>query len=150
MVHGTEQRRFIRHPTDIPIEVELADVVSSRSEYLKDISEGGLCFKSAFPLEKGTLINIRIPLVHPVFEATGCVAWCRHAYDHYDVGVEFTESRAVFRVRMVEQVCHIEHYKREVLEREGRTLTSDQAAMEWIDKFAKDFPRPETRGMGKG
>ena len=44
-------------------------------------------------------------------------------------------------MRMVEQVCHIEHWKKEIREKEGRELTGEQAAMEWIKKYAKDFPR---------
>ena len=41
---------------------------------------------------------------------------------------------------MVEQICHIEHYKSEVLAREGRHLDGEQAAREWIQKFAHGFP----------
>jgi hypothetical protein len=42
---------------------------------------------------------------------------------------------------MVEQICHIEHYKREVAEREGRELSGQQAAKEWIAKYAASFPQ---------
>jgi hypothetical protein len=44
-------------------------------------------------------------------------------------------------MRMVEQVCHIEQYKKELFEDEGRALTGEQAAMEWIKRFAEGFPR---------
>lgn len=44
---------------------------------------------------------------------------------------------------MVEQLCHIEHYKAEVLAREGRQLDGEQAAREWIRKFAHGFPAIE-------
>jgi hypothetical protein len=43
-------------------------------------------------------------------------------------------------VRLIEQICYIEHYRQEVLISEGRKLTSEQAALEWIEKFAQDFP----------
>ncbi len=139
-----ELRRFIRHPADIAIEVELASLVSVQKEYLTDISEGGLRFKSRIDLPGGTLVKIRIPLVRPTFESTGIVVWSADRGAFYEIGVEFLHPRDVFRARMVEQVCHIEHYKREVLEREGRTLSSEQAAMEWIEKYAAEFPRPGT------
>jgi hypothetical protein len=42
---------------------------------------------------------------------------------------------------MVEQVCHIEHYKNEVKRREGREISGEQAANEWIAKFAGNFPK---------
>ena len=42
---------------------------------------------------------------------------------------------------MVEQVCHIESYLRRVREREGRSLTAEQAAREWIGSHAEGFGR---------
>jgi hypothetical protein len=133
-------RKFIRHPSDIPIEVDLESVVASRREYLQNISAGGLCFSSRVRLAPGTLIHVRIPLVRPTFECDGRVVWCEERETHYDVGAQFVQS-SEFRLRMVEQVCHIEHYKREVLVKDGRRLTSEEAAMEWIAKYAADFPQ---------
>ena len=42
---------------------------------------------------------------------------------------------------MVEQICYIEHYKREVLKNEGRILSGKDAALEWVKKNAADFPK---------
>jgi hypothetical protein len=41
---------------------------------------------------------------------------------------------------MVEQICHIEAYRRNILQTEGRVLDGRSAALEWIDKYAADFP----------
>ena len=136
---GPDERQYIRHPSDIPIQIELESVVASRTEYLKDISAGGLCFRSRIPLEPGTQIHIRIPLVRPIFECTGTVVWCHERDDHCDIGVKFNPGEPLFRLRMVEQICHIEHYKREA-EKQGRKLTCEQAAMEWIAGHADRFP----------
>jgi hypothetical protein len=57
------------------------------------------------------------------------------------VGVRFEDRDTAISVRMVEQVCHIEQYKLQVRETEGRELTGEQAAMEWIEKHAHEFPR---------
>jgi len=141
---GAESRQFIRHPTDIPIEVELRTVVATHREYLHDISAGGLCFASRVSLAPGTPIRIRIPLVRPLFECEGRVVWCEGRETHYDIGVAFVQA-SEFRLRMVEQVCHIEHYKREMLEQQGRRLTSEEAALEWISKYAADFPQFQPR-----
>ena len=46
----------------------------------------------------------------------------------------------MFRARMVEQVCHIEQYKHQVLKKEGRKLSGEEAALEWIQKYAPQFP----------
>jgi len=60
--------------------------------------------------------------------------------DHYDVGLRLLDPNDAFRVRMVEQVCHIEHYRNEISAREGRRLTSREAAVEWISKYSASFP----------
>lgn len=142
---NNERRGHARHAADMPIEVRLQDIVTHRTEYLNEISFGGLSFRSHTPLDAGTRVDIRIPLVRPVFHATGRVIWCRpSAADPaaYDVGVEFTGARDNFRVRMLEQICHIENFKKELASQTGKPVTGEQAALEWIRRYADKFPRP--------
>jgi len=136
-----ENRKYIRHPSDIPIEVnsELAGG-AEENKLLHNISVGGLCFKSKEPFKQDKTLSVKISFVRPVFEARGRVVWCKANEDgSFDIGIEFAGAVDAFRARMVEQVCRIEQYKKEVLEKEGRTLTGTQAAIEWINKFAKEF-----------
>lgn len=136
-------RSYIRHPSDIPIEYQVDEQAESVAgqEHLHDISAGGLSFTSTHALVAGSLITIRISNVVPAFVARARVAWCRSEGDSFVVGVAFTESSDLFRARMVEQVCHIEHYKAEVFAAEGRKIDGEEASREWIQKFAKEFPR---------
>ena len=134
-------RKYIRHPSDIPMHYSLGKVISHRKEYLKNISKGGLCFTSKDPLPKGATISIEIPIHKPVFKAAGIVMWCRKASKGYDIGIQFTQIDSKTSLRMVEQVCYIEHYKMEVLAKEGRRLSGEEAAIEWIHKFAQSFPK---------
>lgn len=133
-------RNYIRHPSDIPIEFRHEPVSALETPHLQDVSRGGLSFTSHTPVEVETVIRVRIPYVEPAFEAPCRVSWCNTQDDHYVVGVEFLEAEDEYRARMVEQICHIEHYKKEVLAREGRELSGEEAAREWIHKYAKDFP----------
>ena len=48
--------------------------------------------------------------------------------------------RGDFKARMIEQICYIENYRHAAKSDEDRTLTFEEAAMEWIDKYAADFP----------
>jgi hypothetical protein len=57
-------------------------------------------------------------------------------------GIQFVETRDLFKVRMIEQICYIENYKQRVLAQEGRVLSSADAAFEWIGKYASAFPDP--------
>ncbi|HHJ16321.1 MAG TPA: PilZ domain-containing protein [Gammaproteobacteria bacterium] len=134
-------RSFIRHPSDIPIEYQVvAHNAAINQEHLNNISPGGLSFCSAHELRPGILITVRISHVRPVFEASALVAWCRPAGEAFRIGVAFQDVDDLFRVRMVEQICHIQQYRAEIYANEGRQLDWEQAAHEWIQKFAEGFP----------
>lgn len=133
-------RSFIRHPSDIPMDYRLTQHGSSRLVQLKNASAGGLCFQTQEALQRGCVVRITIPVREPAFEAIGTIVWCRQTNHHYEVGVQFADANTEFAVRIVEQICQIHHYQREVLEREGRSLSGAAAAAEWVAKYARDFP----------
>jgi c-di-GMP-binding flagellar brake protein YcgR len=135
-------RDYIRHPSDIPIEVKAEQTGAGEMRRMHDISKGGLSFTSGTALPEGSIVRIRINLVKPEFEAPGRVVWCRGDQDAFVVGLEFLDQVDMFKARMVEQICHIEHYRKTVLENEGRVLSNQEAALEWIGKHAQDFPDP--------
>lgn len=137
-------RSYIRHPSDVPIELLPADQLSDNSSRIKDVSIGGLSLKSDMALKLGTLIKIKIPLVEPTFETVAVVVWCKKIPKGYEVGLRFINEQDAYAARMVEQICHIEHYRVSVLENEGRRLSAEEAAKEWIGKFARDFPQFDT------
>ena len=141
MGRSLNMRSYIRHPSDIPIEYQEDERdLGISQERLNDISKSGLSFSSTKKLSPGSVITIRISYVQPNFQARAQVAWCRREGEGFVIGVVFTESSDGFRVRMIEQICHIEHYKAKVLATERRQLDGEQAAREWIHKFADDFP----------
>ncbi len=133
-------RSFIRHPSSIPVDFQLEELVTDGGDYLKNVSQGGLAFHSTVTLKPGTTIRIKIPLVSPVFQAIGKVTWCHPLQNTFEIGIQFLDENDSFRARMVEQICHIEQYKQEVFDKEGRQLSGEQAAVEWIQKYATDFP----------
>ena len=136
------RRKGQRYLLDVPMEYSLGDVVRARTEYLVDLSVGGMSFISEMKLEQGTVINISIPLFKPVFQTQAVVCWVRkNKNGTYTIGAQFKETQNEFRARMLRQVCHIQNYRKEVLEKESRKLTGEQAAIEWIEKYAKFFPK---------
>ena len=80
-----------------------------------------------------------MPEVWPDYSATGKVVWCREASLGYEAGVQFDVPDESFKARMVAQFCQIEDYRRELREREGRNLSSEEAAREWIMRYAAEF-----------
>ncbi len=136
-------RSFIRHPTDIPIEIRLADQ-TYQHEPLRNVSGSGLCFRRPDAAPVGSKIVVRSAFTVPAFEASCRVTWCQADGNAWQVGVEFLDQDILFRLRMVEQICHIEHYRRSVQENQGRALSSHEAALEWIERYAEVFPFSET------
>lgn len=156
----SDVREFIRHTVDVPLEFRTVEgedqsgigplppaatapapweTSEGRSV---NVGFGGLAFASNYCPQAGDLIELRIPSVSPPFVATARVAWCRPEGGQYLIGVSFLDASDAFRSRMVQQVCSIENYRREMQEKEGRELTAQEASAEWIAKFANRFPAP--------
>lgn len=132
-------RSFIRHPTAVPIEIRLEDQ-THKQESMRDVSRGGLCFCYPEAAAVGSTVVVRIMLTTPPFEACCRVSWCQADGSAWHVDVEFLDQDDLFRVRMVEQICHIEQYRRMVRASQGRSLSSHEAALEWIERYAEAFP----------
>lgn len=141
-------RAFIRHPIDVPI--ELSEPVASQNKAIEpesyrlratNISSGGVSIMSDKYLSPNSIIQISIPLVKPAFETYAQVVWCKVLDSAYELGLQFMHYQDEFAARMVEQICHIEHYRKQVLHEEGRRLTTEDAAQEWIEKYAHLFPK---------
>ncbi len=154
-------RAFIRHPSDIPIELlrhrhpsvsPAADALDgfpvAEGALLEEhasgrscgVSQGGLRCRVSEPFAAGELVSVRIALVEPAHEIAGQVVWCRPANGRWDVAVRFLNAQDAYAARMIEQICHIESYKADILRREGRALSAEEAAQEWIAQYAAQFP----------
>ncbi len=128
----------------MPIQVT-ADWVEDEDDETLDqtitnVSLGGLAFVSPKPFEVLERVQICIPFLEKDNTLVGNVVWCERSGSVWEIGIEFEKSRDAFRLRMIEQICHIEHYRKEVRQQEGRELTTQEAASEWIAKYASDFP----------
>ena len=133
-------RQFIRHPVNIPIEVcVIGHIPMEETTHASDLGTGGLVFRSQKNIEPGTFVNIKIPYFQPAFETEAKIVWCRKHHHGAELGVEFLNVDDAFKARMVEQACQIENYKHSVRRKEGRDLTTQEAAAEWIGKYAAKF-----------
>lgn len=141
-------RQFIRHPINIPIEATPADSQPLLSTYdTHSVGIGGLAFHASHELKPGTVVQVKI--LHELLEFTteARVVWCRSLDAKVDMGVEFLDSEDAFRARMIEQICSIENYRQKALQERGRELTTQEAAEEWVARFAESFPGSDTQPM---
>lgn len=136
----TPRRAFIRHTAGVPLTVRRVDGGPARARQSVNVSEGGLSFLSEDEIPIGSTIEVHIPEVVPPFQAQARVVWATPEDECWCIGVQFLDAADTFRVRMVEQVCAIDRYRREVETDEGRILTPQEAANEWIGKYAGRFP----------
>lgn len=131
-------RRFIRHPADFPILVSAAGSNNGEQASLCDISQGGLACRLPRQLASGDSVTLCIPSLQPDYRFSGRVVRCHPCAKGFRVGIKFNDATESFKCRMVEQVCQIEHYRRE-LHRVGCELDSETAAQEWIACFGGEF-----------
>ncbi len=145
------ERAYIRHPTDVSIDVSAYSRKEQLNLQLNNVSVGGLSFTSDQKFHKDTVVKLKISEVKPVFKVNAIVRWCREqSHDQekiehkeqqrYELGVEFLDTDDAFKVRMVEQVCHIGEYRKKLQKKEGKRVSWNRASEEWIQKNASSFP----------
>jgi hypothetical protein len=131
-------RQFIRHPISIPIHVHPIDHPVANIA-VQNLSAGGLCFVTDTPVAVGSLVEFIIPDLEPDYHGDGIVVWRKdQAPNLFSVGMCFITDDEYYRTRMVEQVCNIEAYRKQLAE-QGRELTPQAAAEEWIAHYAAKF-----------
>jgi hypothetical protein len=134
-------RKFIRHPVDIPIEFMISNTRVTKPGLTGNVSVCGLCFKSKECVENDKILTIRIPLINPKFKLHGRVVRCMKRDNQVEIGVEFIDQNDLYATRMIEQICYIKQYKKDVAEQQGKILTDEEAAREWIYQHAAQFPK---------
>jgi hypothetical protein len=135
-----ERRKFIRHPFDIPIQISPEHLEGGENTLMSDVSGGGLAIQTGVFYKEGTRLNVCIPHVPAPFEAIGEVCWHRSINDQYEMGIRFLDEASTLWMRMVEQICQIEQCRKQLMA-EGNLISFEDAAREWIDKYAEDFWR---------
>jgi hypothetical protein len=132
---------FLRHPRDVPVELVLRKQASVTKQRLVNISLGGVACNSNRAFRCGTAVEMRIPLFGVQARYPGLVAWCRKQEGGFLVAIAFVDEDTLFRARMVEQVCQIEHYRHQREQELGCSLPVEAVAKEWISQHAAVFSR---------
>jgi len=133
-------REYIRHPSKVPLVIIPHSTREQLSLELNNISTGGLSFDSPVEFHTNAIVKIKIPSIKPVFKVNAVVQWCRQIKGCFEMGVQFLDQDDAYKVRMVEQVCHISEYRKEKQQVTGRRMSWNNASMEWIEKNGGSFP----------
>ncbi len=133
-------RGFVHHPSDHPIRYRRVLNWRKPQTSMQERGKLGLCFESNKFVSPGSDVELTIPLRGELQKFRGEVVLVRDIGFGYEIGVWLHTKEDAARVRIVEQICHIECYLKEKQEREGRMVSRENAAHEWITKFAASFP----------
>lgn len=95
-------RRFIRHPSNVPIEYELYGKLDVNRKPLKNYSEGGLCFIADEWIEPDAEIHLGFPSHVSALQAEGTVVWCKPVGGHFEVGVRFQDEGVDLKLAAIE------------------------------------------------
>lgn len=125
---------YMQHPANISLELTPLPAQECATPALPL----GLICNTSEPFHTGGRISIAAPKQAPDLCIEGEIAWCRASGKGYQVGVAFHCPDDLYKIRMLEQLCHIEDYRRSHPSRNHSGQQS--AALEWIEKFAAHFP----------
>lgn len=128
---------LIRHPSTVPLRYRRFGETAPRPTYSKDL---GLCFSTTERLAPGSLVELTVPAAGRTQSFRLHVLSCQEAITGFEVQGCFVDENDAFVGRLIEQVCYIEAYRSDVERRDGRRLSREQAAREWIERFASAFP----------
>ena len=136
-----EKRKFYRHPVSVPIQYQTVSEKAPDKSSSVDVSEGGVCFMAGHYLPVGTKLSLRIPVGNQVFKVSGQVAYCasESGEPRFRTGVAFLDPASAFRAKLAEEMLQISEYQKKISLESGRDIGEEEAAREWIRKYAKDF-----------
>jgi hypothetical protein len=131
-----EQRVQPRLATALSVRLEHARRGTRQTRTLQNLSLGGIACYSDEPVPTGDRVSVEMAIGGQALQLEGVVVWCRGAAGRFELGLRFDEDLVGSRDRAVRDLAEIERYRHEVLVREGRQLSSDAAAEEWLQSRA--------------
>ena len=130
---------FVEHLIDLTLDITQIEAQCFPSISVARVGFVGITYVTLLPCDRGRSVRITLEEIDPNFCVSGRIAWCKKHSDGYHIAIEFPTEEECYCVRMIEQLSQIEHYRRQA-KHEGRRLNYNEAAGEWIQKFAASFP----------
>ena len=131
---------FLHHPAGFPLLCKKIRFRKPASGISGLPGSMGLCFVSEKYIKPGTHLEITIPLRGETYKFTGKVVLIKNYGDKFEIGLWLASNSDVARIRIVEQICHIETYLKHKHFKEGPFISRESVTQEWINRFAASFP----------
>jgi hypothetical protein len=132
---------FIKHPDRFPLQFRRLRFWERSKIEASQTSSIGLTFLSDEYQKLGSIIEATIPTRKETHHFLGKTVMVKETTDNnYEIGIWLLNSEDSPRLRIVEQICHIELYLNDKRYKEGPFLSREKLTEEWISRFASSFP----------
>ncbi len=137
-----DKRKFFRHPITVPILIQLLRGKDANTTESINISQGGLAFLWTEEFGEGEQLRITIPVKEKQFKIKARVAYSRKCMKTglFQTGVAFLDYVSAFQAKLAEETIEILEYQKNLSKRLGHEVPEEEAAKQWIQKFAPNFP----------
>lgn len=134
------------HPQLSPIELALTPqlIVASYAPALRASNLGFSCSWPR-PFQQGQPLRLRIPAITREIATDVLVMQCTATDTGFVLKLAVLDQEQEFQFRMLLQLSHIHLYHQQ-LDHQGRRLSRNEAAKEWIGHFADTFLMPSPKG----
>lgn len=142
VVSFKEKRSFIRHPIHTPLQLHIPTEAAPIPSEAVDLSLGGLSFLWRNRLPRGENINLDILIKEKIFSINARVVFSKEdrKTGKYRTGVCFVDRPSAFKARIAEEALEIIEYRKNLSKELGRSVTEEEAAKKWVQRFAAEFP----------
>ena len=131
---------FIKHPERFPLKFRRLRFWQSSKIEMNENSNIGLTFSSKEYQKPGSIIEVTIPTRKELHQFMGKVVMVKESDNYYEIGLWLLHPEDAPKLRIVEQICHIELYLNDKRYKEGPFLSKERLTEEWISRFASSFP----------
>jgi len=130
---------LIHHPDNILIHCQRLDQAYNKQP-VHLFHSPHLHFNSLTAFKHNTRLRLTLHIQNDNHDFQAVVTHSQAHLTGFHIQVGFESYDEAFRLRMIEQVCHIETYREELYRQQGRRLCYENAAQEWIERYANAFP----------
>ncbi|MCZ6804646.1 MAG: hypothetical protein O7D86_12140 [Proteobacteria bacterium] len=131
---------FITHPDRFPLKFRRLRFWERSKIKITQNSNIGMTFSSKEYQKPGNIIEVTIPTRKETHCFPGKVVVVKESENNYDIGLWLLNIEDGPKLRIVEQICHIELYLNNKRYKEGPFLSQEKLTEEWISRFASSFP----------
>ena len=131
---------FIKHPERFPLHFRRLRFWERSKIDLTQQSNIGLSFYSETYQKPGSILELTIPTRKETHQFFGKIVMVKESENGYETGVWLLSIEDAPKLRIIEQICHIELYLNDKRYKEGPFLSKEKLTEEWINRFAGSFP----------